>query len=308
LVAPAGAYAHDEMCGGGGVDHGGGGGAVTAQGASIPAPPYDQDCDLIADGSTDPDGSGPVKAGPDNCPGTRNGDQTDTDDDGEGDACDSDDDGDGIPDTSDNCRTIVGNDPCPPVDSDGDAVYDHLDNCRNLPNPSQANTDGDRQGDACDADDDDDYILDESDNCPVASNQDQVDADRDGVGDACDPDTKTGVVTDPDPGSNDHSAPRVRLRLARIQRLGDLLGGMATSVRCSEACAISGQLRRGRRAVAKGTATLAGAGRTWLFLRLRGSVARRLIRGGGVRASLRLTVTDSAGNATHTRRTVVLRP
>jgi hypothetical protein len=85
------------------------------------------------------------------------------------------------------------------------------------------------------------------------------------------------------------------------------MGGMATSVRCSEACAISGQLRRGRRAVARGTATLAGAGRTWLFLRLRGSVAKRLVSGGGVRATLRLTVTDASGNVTRTRRAVVLR-
>jgi len=79
-------------------------------------------------------------------------------------------------------------------------------------------------------------------------------------------------------------------------------------VRCSEACAISGQLMRGRRAlVAKGTATLAGAGRTWLFVRLKKGMARRIFHNGGrVRATLRLKVTDAAGNVTRARRTVIL--
>jgi len=37
-------------------------------------------------------------------------------------------------------------------DDDGDGVPDHLDNCQFTPNPDQANLDGDRKGDACDAD------------------------------------------------------------------------------------------------------------------------------------------------------------
>jgi hypothetical protein len=312
LAAPgvthaAGFEAAHDTCGGGG----GGGSGFRAQDATIPPPPYDPDCDFIGDGPSDPDGSGPVKAGPDNCPNVRNADQTDTDGDGQGDACDTDDDNDGLPDADDNCRTqnIPGNGPCPPTDFDGDGVFDEVDNCRNLPNPDQANSDLDRQGDACDFDDDDDYIPDGSDNCPVASNQDQVDTDNDGLGDACDP--TPGIITGPgpDPGTtgNDHTKPRVRVRLARTQRLSDLLGGMATSVRCSESCAITGQLMRGRRlVVAKGTATLAGAGRTWLFLRLKKGMARRLFSGGTVRTTLRLTVTDAAGNVARTRRTVIL--
>ena len=306
LATPAGAHAelgaaHGDMCGCGG-DHG-------AQSASIPSP-NDTDCDGILNAD-------------DNCPNTKNGDQRDSDGDGQGDACDSDDDNDGVDDfyegtrtPLDNCRTVANpdqadtdgdgrGDACPPKDTDGDGTIDDTDNCRTLPNPDQTNTDGDSQGDACDSDDDDDYIPDASDNCRLASNQDQADRDVDGIGDACDPDS--GIIDpDPDP-ANDQTAPQVRIGLARVQRLSDLMGGMATSVRCSEACAISGQLRRGRRAVAKGTATLAGRGRTWLFLRVRGRVARRLVNA-GARATLRLTVTDASGNVTRTRRTVLLRP
>ena len=317
LTAPAAlaqsSSAHDEMCGGGGGRDGGS--ELRAQDASIPPPPYDMDCDLISDGPTDPDGSGPVRPGPDNCPSVRNGDQTDTDADGQGDACDPDDDNDGVADASDNCRTYPNptQDPSvcpPPPDSDADGIRDDTDNCKSLPNPDQANSDLDKQGDACDFDDDDDYIPDGSDNCPLASNQDQVDSDNDGLGDACDP--TPGIVTGPSTGpggtENDHSKPRVRVRLGRLQRLSDLLGGMATSVRCSEACAISGQLMRGRRSlVAKGTATLAGAGRTWLFVRLKRGMAKRLFdHRARVRATLRLKVTDAAGNVTRARRTVIL--
>ena len=47
-------------------------------------------------------------------------------------------------------------------------------------------TDGDGQGDACDADDDD-GIPDGADNCALVPNADQSDVDGDGQGDACDP-------------------------------------------------------------------------------------------------------------------------
>jgi Thrombospondin type 3 repeat/RTX calcium-binding nonapeptide repeat (4 copies) len=74
-----------------------------------------------------------------------------------------------------------------PGDVDGDEVRDEFDNCPTVKNGSQANADGDGQGDACDSDDDADGVPDSSDNCRVDANPDQTDTDGDGYGDACPP-------------------------------------------------------------------------------------------------------------------------
>lgn len=84
-------------------------------------------------------------------------------------------------------------------DSDGDGVPDSSDNCPSTANSDQIDTDGDGQGDACDADDDNDNVPDAEDNCPLTSNPEQADFDGDGVGDACDPDVDgDGVAHDSD--------------------------------------------------------------------------------------------------------------
>ncbi len=58
-------------------------------------------------------------------------------------------------------------DPSSLKDSDGDSVVDVDDNCPNVANPSQANTDGDSNGDECDSDDDNDGLTDNfPDLCP----------------------------------------------------------------------------------------------------------------------------------------------
>ena len=72
----------------------------------------------------DADGDG-VEDRQDNCPGTFNPGQEDSDDDGVGDAC-------------------AGG-----SDSDGDGVYDDSDNCPEVANPSQSDHDGDGEGDLC---------------------------------------------------------------------------------------------------------------------------------------------------------------
>ncbi|MBI4238109.1 MAG: thrombospondin type 3 repeat-containing protein [Deltaproteobacteria bacterium] len=170
-------------------------------------------CDLdgltmLADGpddlpAADFDGDG-VPDSTDNCLGTLNADQADSDSDGQGDACDdadnNDTDADGVADTSDNCLGLSNadqadtdgdgqGDACDALnDADDDFSDDTTDNCLTLSNPDQADTDGDGQGDACDAlnDADGDFIDDTTDNCLTLSNADQADTDSDGQGDACD--------------------------------------------------------------------------------------------------------------------------
>jgi len=90
-------------------------------------------------------------------------------------------------------------DPCASTDFDFDGILDALDNCPFDPNPDQADSDADRQGDICDLDDDNDGVEDVTDNCPVHFNPDQEDADGDGVGDACTFDTDgDGVANERD--------------------------------------------------------------------------------------------------------------
>ena len=191
---------------------------------SSPTDP-DSDDDGVSDGANDPDGEGPIVAGPDNCPAVPNPQQTDTDGLGQGDACDIDDDDDGLEDEDEVDTSPTDS------DSDDDGVSDGAndpdgqgpivagpDNCPLVPNSQQTDTDGTGQGDACDIDDDNDGVKDEDevntsptdpdsdndgvsdggndpdgdgplvsgpDNCPLTPNPDQNDSDDDGFGDTC---------------------------------------------------------------------------------------------------------------------------
>ncbi|MFC1592230.1 thrombospondin type 3 repeat-containing protein [Thermodesulfobacteriota bacterium] len=172
-------------------------------------PPADQDEDGIRDDI-------------DNCPQDYNPDQSDSDDDGIGDACEAgeecdglDNDGDGLIDEdfpllgsacdgadSDVCANgtyICADDgagvECSPESpADIAELCDGADNdCDGLVDADQANSDGDSDGDACDAcpldpedDVDSDGLCGNEDNCPATPNPDQADADDDTIGDACD--------------------------------------------------------------------------------------------------------------------------
>lgn len=85
---------------------------------------------------------------------------------------------------------------CSTADTDSDGILDVNDNCPRIANANQLDTDGDNQGDACDADDDNDGVLDGADNCPLTANADQLNTDGDSLGNACDADDDNDGVPD----------------------------------------------------------------------------------------------------------------
>ncbi len=275
----------------------------------------------------------------DNCLDTPNGSQLNKDGDAQGDACDADDDNDLVPDTADNCRLIANpgqegapypgrGTACPAAHSDNDAINDDDDNCDLIANPDQRDLDGDDKGDVCDGDDDGDRIDDGFDNCPVVYNPEypQNDFDRDGIGSACDAqELIAGAAATPAGGAPgaagsaaDRSAPAVTVAVDRRQRLSDAGRSLVVRVSCSEACSLraelaaaasaarSARLGRLRVTLARGSWSLAGRGRTYVFARWT-PAARRLRAGRLLSAALRVTATDAAGNRRTVTRAVQLR-
>ncbi len=102
----------------------------------------------------------------------------DTDGDGIGDNTDDDIDGDGL---SNDDEELFGTDKFD-ADSDDDGVQDGTDNCRLTANPTQLNTNGDGQGDACDNDADGDGLT-NSEEDDYGTNRLLADTDGDGLGD-----------------------------------------------------------------------------------------------------------------------------
>lgn len=107
-------------------------------------------------------------------------------------------------------------------DMDADGILDEYDNCPAIPNPDQANYDGDESGDSCDPDDDNDTVGDNDDDDPFnaqvcrdvdadtcddctsgsdAPSNDGTDTDGDGLCDFGDADDDNDGVLDPDDGN-----------------------------------------------------------------------------------------------------------
>ena len=80
-------------------------------------------------------------------------------------------------------------------DRDGDGPPDNVDNCPTVPNPDQANSDGDAQGNACDPDDDNDGTPDGQDPAPQDAPA-GLDTDGDGTPNTSDPDDDNDGVAD----------------------------------------------------------------------------------------------------------------
>jgi hypothetical protein len=83
------------------------------------------------------------------------------------------------------------------ADSDGDLFDDSVDNCIYIPNPTQANLDGDLLGDVCDDDRDGDGVFNIDDVFPDDPTE-STDTDGDGVGNNADSDDDGDLLDDSD--------------------------------------------------------------------------------------------------------------
>lgn len=292
-----------------------------------PVPGNDADTEeTIVQEDTDSDGVGDPA---DNCPSTANAAQTDTDGDGQGDACDTfpndpdnDADGDGVSGDTDNCPSVANanqtdtdgdgqGDACDP-DDDGDGTPDGQDA---FPLDPDENTDTDS-----------DTVGDNADNCPTNANASQADTDSDGQGDACEPTVGGGNGGGDDtPPAVDTADPELELDEKQSQKLAEKV---KLSVGCDEACIVKatgalfaqgkpGDSARAKRAtqrlakLKRDKATLAAGEEAELVL----SLSKRALRkangadraGQKLVAKLELVAIDAAGNRAAEKVLVTLR-
>lgn len=146
---------------------------------------------IPAAAETNPDSDGDGVLNADDAFPNDSSESVDSDGDGIGDNADPDDDNNGILDVDEGATPVPA---ATDVDVDGvDDVTD--DNCPTVFNPSQTNTDGDTEGDACDVDDDNDGTDDAADAFPLDASE-SIDTDSDGIGNVADTDDDNDGVLD----------------------------------------------------------------------------------------------------------------
>lgn len=104
----------------------------------------------------------------------------------------------------------------------------------------------------------------------------------------------------------DTTAPTVTAKIAKQKLKTVLSRGLKITAGCSEACTVKASLRLKNREVAKRSAKLTGKAKS-LALKLTATGKKALKKARGGKLTLRLTVTDAAGNTRTTTRTITVR-
>jgi hypothetical protein len=215
-----------------------------------------------------------------------------------------------------------------PLDSDQDGLLQGDDNCPIVPNPDQKDTDGDGQGDACDADDDGDGLPDAVE-ALLGTNPLVADTDGDGLIDSADSCQKIAAATaDGCPAASTPQAPGVPQAPAgekpadrtapacaisgvkkTIKRKA-FLKGVAATITCDEPATVDGELLGSARSVrlaasfnlTLGTKSLGlGGGSRKLTI----NPSKRLVgKARKLTVQLRVTAIDASGNRTRKTQTI----